>query len=60
MNKKEYSNVVEVVSNYGTDALQETLTEYGNYGYKLVSATLAKNKYNVDVMYLFFTKEKST
>lgn len=60
MNKKEYSNVVEVVSNYATDALQEKLTKYGNYGYKLVSVTLAKNKYGVDVMYLFFTKEKST
>ena len=50
------SNTYEVVSNYCTDALQETLDYYGNRRYSLVSTMMAKNKYKVDCMYLFFTK----
>ncbi len=59
MNKKEviYDNTVVVISNYATDVLPNTLTQMGEQGYKLVNAILAKNKYNVDVMYCFFTKE---
>ena len=51
-------NQVAVVSNYATEALQETLYTYSENDYKLVNTILAKNKYGVDVMYLFFTKEK--
>ena len=50
-------NKVIVVSNYATEALQETLDTYAKNNFKLVNTILAKNKYNVDVMYLFFTKE---
>ena len=53
----KYINIVETVSNYATNSLQDTLIDYGNNGYKLVNSILAKNKYGVDVMYLFFTKE---
>ena len=53
-----YKNVVVQVLNYATEWLQKTLTEYGEMGFKLVNVTMAKNKYNVDVMYLFFTKEE--
>lgn len=52
-----YQNIVIPVSNYATDGLQQTLTEWGKRGFKLVSVIMAKNKYSVDVMYLFFTKE---
>jgi hypothetical protein len=50
-------NIVVKVPNYETDNLDKTLREYGNMGFKLVNAVMAKNKYNIDVMYLFFTKE---
>jgi len=50
-------NRVAIVSNYATDALQTTLDEFAEEGYKLVSTEMAKNKYDVAVMYLFFTKE---
>lgn len=50
------SNVVKVISNYATDALQDTLDKYAKAGYILVSAVMAKNKYQIDVMYLFFSK----
>lgn len=53
----KYENIVVQVSNYATDALQETLSKYGNRGFKLVNTIMAKNKYNIDVMYLFFTRE---
>lgn len=57
-NKKiEYENIVIPVSNYATDSLQDTLTKYGQSGFKLVNVTMAKNKYDIDVMYLFFTRE---
>ena len=52
-----YSNIAVQVSNYATDWLNKTLMEYGNMGFKLVNVVMAKNKYNIDVMYLFFTKE---
>ena len=54
MNDENVINKVVIVSNYATDALQGVLTREGNLGYKLVTALLAKNKYGVDVMYLFF------
>ena len=54
---KKFENVVKVISNYATDALQEALTKYGEQGYQLVSTVLAKNCYSIDVMYCFFTKE---
>lgn len=50
-------NRVTIISNYATESLQETLDVYAKNNYKLVSTTLAKNRYNRDVMYLFFTKE---
>ena len=55
----KYENIVVQVSNYATDYLQETLMKYGQLGFKLVNVTMAKNKYDVEVMYLFFTKELS-
>ena len=55
----KYKNIVVQFSNYATDFLQETLINYGQLGFKLVNVTVAKNKYDVDVMYLFFTKELS-
>ena len=53
----KYKNIVIQISNYATFDLQKKLTEYGEWGFKLVNVTMAKNKYNVDVMYLFFTRE---
>lgn len=50
-------NRVEQISNYNTSYLQEVLTDYGNAGYKLVNAVMVKNRYLVDVLDLFFTKE---
>ena len=52
-----YENIVITVSNYATDGLQDTLTKYGQSGFKLVNVTMTKNKYGVDVMYLFFTRK---
>ena len=54
---KKYKNTVADVSSYCTHALEETLINYGNAGYKLVSTQMAENKYGVQVIYLFFTKE---
>lgn len=53
----KYQNIVVQVSNYATDSLSETLKRYGQLGFKIVNVIMAKNKYDVDVMYLFFTKE---
>lgn len=50
-------NQVVKVSNYATNALQDTLYGYAGKGYKLVNTILARDKYGVNVMYLFFTKE---
>lgn len=55
----KYENIVVQVSTYATDYLQETFMKYGQLGFKLVNVTMAKNKYDVDVMYLFFTRELS-
>lgn len=52
----KYNNISVVVSNYATDALNKTLYDCGQLGFKLVNTIIAKNKYDVDVMYLFFTK----
>lgn len=49
-------NICIMVSNYATEALQNTLREYGEKGYSLVSTQMAKNQYNCEVMYLFFVK----
>ena len=49
------SNEVVILSNYATQYLNKTLSTYGDAGYKLVSALLAPNEFNVQVMYLFFT-----
>lgn len=53
----KYENIVVQVSNYATDCLQETLTKCGQLGFKLVNVTMAQNKYGVNIMYLFFTRE---
>lgn len=55
----KYENIVVQVSNYATSYLQETLTNYGQLGFKLVNVTMAQNRYGIDIMYLFFTKELS-
>ena len=52
------SNKVATVSNYAIDNLDKVLDTYGHNGYVLVSTELALNKYNQQVMYLFFTKEE--
>lgn len=55
---KKYKNTMTYISNYCTHALlEEILINYGNAGYKLVSTQMADNKYDIPVMYLFFTKE---
>lgn len=50
-------NTFTTVSNYCTNELQRTLSTYAEAGYKLVSTLMAENKYGVQAMYLFFTKE---
>lgn len=52
----KYKNVVVPISNYATDALQKALNVWGDRGYKFVNALMAKNKYDVEIMYLFFVK----
>lgn len=53
MNKK-FDNIVIIVDKA---VLQTTLTKYGKQGYQLVNTILAKDKYGVNVIYCFFTKE---
>ena len=53
----KYENIVVPISNYATNSLQDTLTEYGQSGFKLVNVIMAKNRYDVEIMYLFFTRE---
>ena len=48
---------VYVCSNYVTSELQKILDCYAKAGYKLVSTEMAKNRCDVDVMYLFFVGE---
>lgn len=50
-------NKCVVISNYATDSLEKTLNKANQDGYFLVSAVMAKNKYNCECMYLFFEKE---
>lgn len=50
-------NKVFILSNYATKDLNKTLKLFGDDGYTLVSALLAPNEFDVQVMYLFFTKE---
>lgn len=57
MKHKKFDNIVTVVSNYNTQALPDILSKYGECGYQLVNVIMAKNQYNIDVMYCFFTKE---
>ena len=49
-------NVCVTVSNYATEALQDTLNFYGKKGFSLVSTQMALDKYMSQVMYLFFVR----
>lgn len=49
-------NVCVTVSNYATEALQDTLNFYGEKGFSLVSTQMALDKYGCQVMYLFFDR----
>ena len=53
----EYENEVVQVSNYATGSFQDTLTKYGRAGFRLVNVIMAQNRYSIEVMYLFFTRE---
>ena len=55
---KKICNTYTTVPNYCTGDLQKTLNTYAQNGFTLVSTTMAKNKYGVEVMYLFFTQNK--
>ena len=57
MKQLTFDNKVHKLSNYTTDELDRVLEAYGTNGYKLVNVTMAKNKYGIVIMYLFFTKE---
>ena len=52
----KYHNIVKIVSNYATDALNDMLYRYGQLGYQLVNVVMAQNQFGCEVMYLFFTK----
>lgn len=52
----KYHNKVVAVSNYATEALDETVYRYGQEGYVLTNTVMAKNRYDVEVMYLFLSK----
>ena len=49
-------NVCVTVSNYATEAWQDTLIFYGKDGFSLVSTQIAANKYGSQVMCLFFVR----
>lgn len=49
-------NICVTVSNYATEALQDTLNFYGKEGFSLVSTQMASNRYGCLVMYLFFVR----
>ena len=49
-------NICVTVSNYATEALQDTLNFYGKEGFSLVSTQMASDKYGSQVMYLFFAR----
>ena len=50
-------NICVTMSNYATEALQDTLNFYGKEGFSLVSTQMASNKYGWQVMYLFFVRQ---
>jgi hypothetical protein len=52
-----FYNRVVIVSNYATEELDNVLSKWGQYGYRLVSTEIVKKTYGSTVMYLFFTKE---
>lgn len=54
----KYQNVSVKISNYATSALNETLQDFGEMGFKFVNSAIAKNEHGIDVMYCFFTREK--
>lgn len=54
---KRYENIVVQESHYSANNLQETLTRYGERGFKLVNTLMATGKHGIEVMYLFFTRE---
>ena len=49
-------NVCVTVSNYATEALQNTLNFYGKAGFSLVSTQIASDRHGSQVMYLFFVR----
>ena len=49
-------NVCDIVRNYKTEELQNTLSFYGQEGFSLVSTQIASDKYGSQVMYLFFVR----
>ena len=49
-------NVCVTVSNYATEALQDTFNFYVKEGFSLVSTQMASDKYGSQVMYLFFVR----
>ena len=53
-------NVCVTVSNYATEALQDTLNFYGEKGFSLASTQMASDKYGSQVMYLFFVRHSET
>ena len=53
-------NVCVTVSNYATEALQDTLNFNGKAGFSLASTQMAADKYGSQVMYLFFVRHTGT
>ena len=51
-------NVYVTISNYATEALQNTLDAYGKKGFSLVSTQMIPNKYGCQIMYLFFVRKQ--
>ena len=49
-------NICITISNYATEALQDTLDTYGKSGFSLVSTQMAPDKYGRKIMYLFFVR----
>lgn len=50
-------NTYYKLSNYCNGALlEEILNKYADYGFSLVSTLMVKDEYDIEVMYLFFTK----
>ena len=53
-------NVCVTVSNYTTEALQDTLNFYGKEGFFFFFFQMASDKYGSQVMYLFFVRHTGT